>query len=94
MYMLRLVRDIVAETPKGMLHVYRRLEDTALIPFLYTATELMRAQNVFYTLHMREKPFFSGSLGARNPSPDWKTRKSPSDGPQLSAQTDGCVYLD
>ena len=48
MYMLRLVRDIVAETPKGMLHVYRRLEDTALIPFLYTATELMRAQPTFW----------------------------------------------
>lgn len=94
MYVLRLVQDIVAETPKGPLHVYRRLEDTALIPFLYTATELMRAQNVFYTLHMREKPFFSDPLGTHNPSPYWRTRDNYPDSAQTPAQRDGCIYLD
>lgn len=94
MYVLRLVQDIVAETPKGPLHVYRRMEDTALIPFLYTATELMRAQNVFYTLHMREKPFFSDPLGTHNPSPNWHTRDNYPDSAQSPNQRDGCIYLD
>lgn len=88
---LRMVLDISAETPVGQLHVYHRLEDTAPIPFLYMATELMRAQDIICAVHMRETPFLTEELGARSLSPYWRTHDSANLDYLDAGHRDGCV---
>lgn len=72
---LRLANDYPAQTAEGAIHIYQRCFDTALIPFLYFATELMHAQDFVNLVQTRGKPFLSAPLGTGALSPDWRTKE-------------------
>ncbi len=74
LYQNRIILRESVETPASEVSVYQRIQDTAWIPFLYFATETMRAQDVISALHLRTKPFFTSPLGTGCPSPRWRTR--------------------
>lgn len=88
-YSRRLVQDLLAKAPEGTIHLYRKLDDTAAIPFLYFAAEVMRSQSIFNTILMRNEPFFRENLGANSLSPNWTPREELDDR-ILKGGADGC----
>ena len=92
-YARRLVQDTPAKSPDGIVHIYCKLDDTAAVPFLYFATEMMRAQSIFCTIQMRHKPFFADPIGTNSLSPNWVSREEMNRRLDM-ASSGGCVEVD
>ena len=92
-YTRRLVQDTPAKSPEGTVHIYCKQDDTAAVAFLYFATELMRAQSIFCTIQMRNKPFFSDPLGTNCLFPNWDSRDEKNPREAMSS-SGGCRKID
>lgn len=71
----RLVRDIPVQAPGGIQHIYHSTDETALIPFLTLATELMRTQDTFCLASFRHKPLLHEMPGTDSLSPHWTVKQ-------------------
>lgn len=91
-YSRRMVQDLLAKAPEGTIRLYRKLDDTAAIPFLYFASEVMRSQSIFNTILMRTEPFFRENIGENSLSPDWISREE-MDARLFSGHSDGCQEI-
>lgn len=91
-YSHRMVQDLLAKAPEGNIRLYRKLDDTAAVPFLYFASEVMRSQSMFNTILMRNEPFFKEKLGSRSLSPNWISREE-MDERIFTGHSDGCQEI-